>query len=212
MPLRNRHFVVDRQWVQVGSGVSDMYRYRSGTPAYQEGGTYDSGNPPYQEGGFLPTTLLSMAAPHVAQAGKKLACRGARATVDKYCPPKKRKARDGQSGSGGKKRKQRGGSVSDWFTDPDTVVSNAIVRNLMRGQRGKGVVSDILSLPAALLKQIGLGRQCRRKKRQQGGRLQLRRQPWDPPVPFLNTPQVGLGQKKKRRRSSRQGHCFSGLP
>ena len=215
MPRNARHFVVGRQWVQVGSGLSDMFRYRSGTPAYQEGGAYRSGTPPYQEGGFLPATLLSAAAPHVMQAGKKLACRGARSAVEKYCPPVKKKKRkvESQRGSGKRRKRQRGG----WLMDPDTVLSNTIFRKLMRGQRGKGVVSDILSLPAALLKQVGLGhkkKKTTKKRSQRGGRLQLRHQPWDPPPPFLNTPQLGLGKKKKKtpRRRVQRGHCFSGLP
>lgn len=227
MPRNSRHFVLGRQWVQVGSGLSDMFRYRSGTPPYQEGGAYRSGTPPYQEGGFLPTTLMSMAAPHVVHAGKKLACRGARAMVEKYCQPKKRKA-ESQGGSGKRRRKrpQQGrGVVSDLLGLPASLLKQIglgrqtrRVKRVIPQQQGRGVVSDLLGLPASLLKQIGLGRQRRKrasqKRRQQGGRLQLRRQPWDPPPPFLSTPQLGLGKKKTttRRRGGRQGHCFSGLP
>lgn len=224
MPRPKRHFVVHGQWAQVG-GVNPIYWYRGGLPAYQEGGGY-SGKEPYQEGGFLPS-LISMAAPHVLHAGKKLACKGAREAVEKYCPPKKRKKSQSQSGDGHRAKKRR------------------------KTQKG-GKLSDILSLipllgPLAggVLKQVGLGHRRKTiKKRQRGGfrdrdllnfipfigplvnmgideeqqrgrgRLQLR-QPWDPPPPFLPVPQSGLGRRRKQRRHRRatgKKHCFAGLP
>lgn len=238
MPRNKRHFITERHWLQVG-GINPWNRYQSGLPAYQEGGGggYPSGKEPYQEGGFLPS-LVSMAAPHVLHAGKKLACKGARAAVEKYCPPKKRKSES-----------QTGGKISDVVYQVPVLGPlvghamaqlglghksrtkrrrhdlNRALRALARQQQKGGKISNVVyqvpllgPLVGGALAQLGLGRKKKTTKskrygrKQRGGRLQLQRQPWDPPPPFLPVPQSGLGQRKKKKRRSGKGHCFVGLP
>lgn len=110
-----------------------------------------------------------------------------------------------------------GGSLQNMSSD---ILTNLVGKG---GQKGAMFLSGLLSLPAKLISQIGLGtrRKCRKrlgvrsrrykkKNTQRGGRLPsyLDCKPWDPPIPFLPGQQIGTGSKRR----GNNGHCFEGLP
>ena len=235
MPLKKRF--APPQWVPVGLAPTT-------SQTGQGGEKYKTGTPAYQEGGWSP--LWALAGQGATSMGKDVMCQAAKRFRQSFCqgedeaaPPKK------------KRRKQRGtgGPIYEAGTDPyqeggvfPWVVQGLLPHLLPSKQKGGGshqmggFLDMFLNPLASLLGGTSSSQTSSSRRRQRGGAVNKKRKKktyitgssvLHPELTFkrlfrrlggrpigvlpdnIPGPQLGMGRRRPRPT---QGHCFQGLP